>query len=54
MNGPIEKQAVLVVDDTPANIQVLMETLKNEFTILTFRIYDAGHEHFHRVHGRIS
>jgi sigma-B regulation protein RsbU (phosphoserine phosphatase) len=34
MNDPIEKQAVLVVDDTPANIQVLMETLKDDYRIV--------------------
>jgi sigma-B regulation protein RsbU (phosphoserine phosphatase) len=34
MNDHIEKQAVLVVDDTPANIQVLMETLKDDYRIV--------------------
>ena len=34
MNDQIEKQAVLVVDDTPANIQILMETLKHEYRII--------------------
>ena len=34
MNDPVEKQAVLVVDDTPANIQVLMETLKDDYRII--------------------
>jgi len=34
MNDPVEKQAVLVVDDTPANIQVLMETLKDDYRIV--------------------
>lgn len=28
------KQKILVVDDTPANIQILMETLKDEFAIV--------------------
>lgn len=28
------KQKVLIVDDTPANIQILMETLKDEFAII--------------------
>ena len=34
MNDPIEKQAVPVVDDTPADIQVLMETLKDDYRIV--------------------
>ncbi len=34
MNDPIEKKAVLVVDDTPTNIQVLMETLKDNYRII--------------------
>jgi len=34
MNDQIEKQAVLVVDDTPANIQILMETLKHDYRIV--------------------
>ncbi len=34
MNDQGEKQAVLVVDDTPTNIQVLMEALKNEYRIV--------------------
>ena len=34
MNDQVEKQAVLVVDDTPANIQVLMETLKDDYRIV--------------------
>ena len=34
MNDQIEKQAVLVVDDTPTNIQILMETLKHEYRII--------------------
>ena len=34
MTNKVEKQAVLVVDDTPANIQVLMETLKDDYRIL--------------------
>jgi len=34
MNDPVEKQAVLVVDDTPANIKVLMETLKDDYRIV--------------------
>lgn len=33
MDGP-EKPKVLIVDDTPENIQVLMETLKDEYTIV--------------------
>ncbi len=27
----LEKQKVLIVDDTPENIQALMETLKDEY-----------------------
>lgn len=34
MNDQIEKRAVLVVDDTPANIQILMETLKDDYRII--------------------
>ena len=34
MNDQVEKQAVLVVDDTPTNIQILMETLKNDYRIV--------------------
>ena len=34
MNDPVEKQAILVVDDTPTNIQVLMETLKHDYRIV--------------------
>lgn len=34
MNDQIEKQTVLVVDDTPANIKVLMETLKDDYRIV--------------------
>jgi len=34
MNDQVEKQAVLVVDDTPANIKVLMETLKEDYRIV--------------------
>jgi sigma-B regulation protein RsbU (phosphoserine phosphatase) len=34
MNDQVEKKTVLVVDDTPANIQVLMETLKHEYRIV--------------------
>jgi sigma-B regulation protein RsbU (phosphoserine phosphatase) len=33
MNDKAAKQAVLIVDDTPANIQVLMETLKEDYRI---------------------
>jgi len=34
MNDQIEKRTVLVVDDTPANIQILMETLKGDYRII--------------------
>lgn len=34
MNDQVQKQAVLVVDDTPTIIQVLMETLKDDYRIL--------------------
>jgi sigma-B regulation protein RsbU (phosphoserine phosphatase) len=34
MNDQVKKQAVLVVDDTPANIKVLMETLKDDYRIV--------------------
>ncbi|MGD9410816.1 MAG: SpoIIE family protein phosphatase [Desulfobacterales bacterium] len=34
MNDQVEKQTVLVVDDTPANIKVLMETLKDDYRIV--------------------
>jgi sigma-B regulation protein RsbU (phosphoserine phosphatase) len=34
MNDQVEKQTVLVVDDTPTNIQVLMETLKDDYRIV--------------------
>ena len=34
MNDQVEKQTVLVVDDTPANIKVLMETLKEDYRIV--------------------
>ena len=34
MNEPVQKQTVLIVDDTPTNIQVLMETLKDDYRIL--------------------
>jgi serine phosphatase RsbU (regulator of sigma subunit) len=34
MNDQFEKQAVLVVDDTPANIKVLIETLKDDYRIV--------------------
>ncbi len=34
MNDQTKKQAVLVVDDTPANIKVLMETLKGNYKIV--------------------
>jgi putative two-component system response regulator len=34
MNDQAEKKAVLVVDDTPTNIQVLMETLKDDYRII--------------------
>ena len=34
MNDPVEKQAVLVVDDAPTNIQILMETLKDDYRIV--------------------
>ena len=34
MNDQVEKQAVLVVDDTPTNIQILMETLKDDYRII--------------------
>jgi serine phosphatase RsbU (regulator of sigma subunit) len=34
MNDQVEKQSVLVVDDTPTNIQILMEILKNDYRIV--------------------
>jgi phosphoserine phosphatase RsbU/P len=34
MNDQVEKQTVMVVDDTPANIKVLMEILKDEYRIV--------------------
>jgi sigma-B regulation protein RsbU (phosphoserine phosphatase) len=34
MNYQVEKKSVLVVDDTPANIKVLMETLKDDYRIV--------------------
>ena len=34
MNDQVEKQTVLVVDDTPANIKVLMEILKDDYRIV--------------------
>lgn len=34
MSDDSEKQKVLIVDDAPENIQVLMETLKDEYTIV--------------------
>jgi len=34
MNDQVKKQVVLVVDDTPTNIQILMETLKNDYRIV--------------------
>jgi sigma-B regulation protein RsbU (phosphoserine phosphatase) len=34
MTDQVEKKAVLVVDDTPTNIQVLMETLKDDYRII--------------------
>jgi sigma-B regulation protein RsbU (phosphoserine phosphatase) len=34
MNDQVKKQAVLVVDDTPVNIKVLMETLKGDYRIV--------------------
>ena len=34
MNEPVQKPTVLIVDDTPTNIQVLMETLKDDYRIL--------------------
>jgi len=34
MNDQVEKNAVLVVDDTPTNIQVLMEILKDDYRII--------------------
>jgi serine phosphatase RsbU (regulator of sigma subunit) len=34
MNDQMKTQTVLVVDDTPTNIQILMETLKNDYRIL--------------------
>jgi serine phosphatase RsbU (regulator of sigma subunit) len=34
MNDQVEKQTVLIVDDTPANIKVLMETLKGDYRIV--------------------
>ncbi len=33
VNG-LDKQKVLIVDDTPENIQVLMETLKQDYKIV--------------------
>ena len=34
MTDQVEKKTVLVVDDTPTNIQVLMETLKDDYRIV--------------------
>ncbi len=34
MMGSSDKPKVLIVDDTPENIQVLMETLKDEYKIV--------------------
>jgi response regulator RpfG family c-di-GMP phosphodiesterase len=34
MNDQVEKKAVLVVDDTPTNIQILMEILKDDYRII--------------------
>jgi len=34
MNDQVKKQVVLVVDDTPTNIQILLETLKNDYRIV--------------------
>ena len=34
MDDQVEKRTVLVVDDTPANIKVLMETLKDDYRIV--------------------
>jgi sigma-B regulation protein RsbU (phosphoserine phosphatase) len=34
MNDQVEKQTILVVDDTPTNIQILMETLKHDYRIV--------------------
>jgi phosphoserine phosphatase RsbU/P len=34
MNDQVEKQTVLVVDDTPTNIKVVMETLKDDYRIV--------------------
>jgi serine phosphatase RsbU (regulator of sigma subunit) len=34
MNDQVEKQTILVVDDTPTNIQILMETLKDDYRIV--------------------
>lgn len=34
MSDQVEKHTVLVVDDTPANIKVLMETLKDDYRIV--------------------
>jgi sigma-B regulation protein RsbU (phosphoserine phosphatase) len=34
MNYQVEKKSVLVVDDTPANIKILMETLKDDYRIV--------------------
>ena len=33
MADQVEKKAVLIVGDTPTNIQILMETLKNDYRI---------------------
>ena len=34
LSAQVAKQTVLVVDDTPTNIQILMETLQNDYRIL--------------------
>ncbi len=34
MAGSAEQSKVLIVDDTPENIQILMETLKGEYKIV--------------------
>ena len=37
MADDFEKQKVLIVDDTPDNIQILMEALKDDYAISTSR-----------------
>jgi CheY-like chemotaxis protein len=34
MNAQVEKKTVLVVDDTPTNIHILMEILKNDYRVV--------------------